>query len=68
VDPQRWPVTAGFVDRALAENCLSRLQPFEALMLRTPIRDHRDALRAARAPLTASTLGTGTPCRGVMRT
>ena len=68
VDPLRWPVTAGFVDRVLAENCLSRLQPFEALMLRTPIRDHRDALRAAGAPLTASTLGTGTPRRGVLRT
>jgi hypothetical protein len=40
-------VTAGFGDRVLAENCLSRLQPLEALMLRTPIRDHRDALRAA---------------------
>ena len=46
----------------------ARLQPFEALMLRTPIRDHRDALRAAGAPLTASTLGTGTPRRGVLRT
>jgi glutathione S-transferase len=52
----------------MAEDCLARLQQFEALTLRTPIRNHRDALRAAGAPLTASTLGTGTPRRGVLRT
>jgi len=36
-------------------------------MMRTPIAQQRDALRAAGAPLTASTLGIGTPRRGVMR-
>jgi glutathione S-transferase len=68
VDPVRWPRTAGFVDRVLALPCLACLQPFEALMMRTPIVEQRDALRAAGARLTASTLGTDTPRRGVMRT
>jgi glutathione S-transferase len=67
VDPVRWPRTAAFVDRVLSLPCLVRLQPFEALMLRTPIPQQRDALGAAGAPLTASTHGTGTPRRGVMR-
>jgi len=67
VDPVRWPRTAAFVDRVLALPCLAKLQPFEALMIRTPIREQREALRAVGAPLTESTLGTDTPRRGVMR-
>ena len=66
VDPVRWPVTAAYVDRVLAQSCLARLQTFETLMLRTPIRDHRNALQAAGAPLMATTYGTDTPRRGVM--
>ena len=68
VDPVRWPRAAGVVDRVLALTCLARLQPFETLMMRTPIPQQRDALRAAGAPLTATTLATGTLRRGVMRT
>jgi glutathione S-transferase len=68
VDPVRWPRTAAFVDRVLAMTCLAKLRPFEALMMRTPVRDQREALRGAGAPLTESTLGTETPRRGVMRT
>jgi len=68
VDPQRWPLTAAFVDRVLAEECLAKLQPFEALMLRTPIAQHRSALLAAGAPVTAETVGGAVPRRGVMRT
>lgn len=67
VDPQRWPVTAGHVDRVLAQECLARLQPFEAIMMRTPIREQRAALAAAGAPLSAVTVGGDTPRRGVMR-
>ncbi len=51
VDPTRWPRTAQFVDRVLALDCLARLQPFEALMLRTPIPEQRAALAAAGAPV-----------------
>lgn len=68
VDPQRWPATADYVDRVLAQECFTRLQPCEAIMMRTPIRDQRAALAAAGAPLSATTVGSDTPRRGVMRT
>jgi len=67
VDATRWPRTAGFVDRVLAQDCLAKLQPFEALMLRTPIPEHRAALVAAGAPVSAETVGGMKPRRGVMR-
>jgi glutathione S-transferase len=67
VDPQRWPRTARFVDRVLAQECLAKLQPFEALMLRTPIPEHRSALATAGAPVSAETVGGAAPRRGVMR-
>lgn len=67
VDPVRWPVTARFVDRVLAQDCLVTLQPFEALMLRTPIPQQRAALAAAGAPVSAGTVGGDVPRRGVMR-
>jgi glutathione S-transferase len=67
VDPTHWPRTAGFVDRVLALDCLAKLQPYEALMLRTPIREQRAALAAAGAPLSAETVGVDTPRQGVMR-
>ena len=66
VDAARWPRFAGFVGRVLAEPCLARLQPFELLMMRTPPAQQREALGAAGAPLTADTVGTGTPRPGVM--
>jgi len=67
VDVARWPRTAGFVDRVLAQECLAKLQPFEAVMLRTPIPEHRAALAAAGAPVSAETVGGTVPRRGVMR-
>lgn len=67
VDATRWPVTARFVDRVLAQDCLAKLQPFEALMLRTPISEHRAALAAAGAPVSAETVGGSAPRRGVPR-
>jgi hypothetical protein len=67
VDPRRWPVSAAFVDRVLAQECLARLRPYEALMLRTPIAEHREALAAAGAPVTAETVGGDVLRKGVMR-
>jgi len=67
VDPERWPATARYADRVLAEPCLAKLQPFEALMLRTRIPEQRAALAAAGAPVCAETVGGDTPVRGVMR-
>jgi hypothetical protein len=65
VDPARWPATARFVDRVLAQDCLAKLQPFEALMLRTPIPQQRSALAAAGAPVSPETVGGAPPRRGL---
>jgi glutathione S-transferase len=68
IDPERWPVAAAFVDRALAQECFTKLQPFEAVMMHTPIPAQRAALATAGAPLSAETVGGDVPRRGVMRT
>ena len=67
VDATRWPLTAQYADRVLAQECFVKLQPFEAVMLRTRIPDQRACLAAAGAPLSAETMGTDAPRRGVMR-
>lgn len=67
IDPLRWPATAGYVDRVLAQECFTRLEPFEAIMMRTPIPGQRATLAAAGAPLSVVTVGGDAPRRGVMR-
>lgn len=67
VDAGRWPVTAAFVARVLAAESFQKLVPFENVMLRTPPAQQREALAALGAPLTATTYGTTTPRRGLMR-
>lgn len=67
VDAERWPVTAAYVDRVLALPCLTKLQPFEALSMRTAVPLQREALRAAGAPLSADTVGGETPRPGWLR-
>ena len=62
----RWPRTAALVDRTLATAPFERLRPFEDEMMRTPLARHREALAALGAPLTADTVGTATPRRGIM--
>jgi len=64
VDGDRWPATAGFVQRGLEHPSFCKLRPFEEVMLRTPIARHREALREAGAPLSAQTWGTPEPRRG----
>jgi glutathione S-transferase len=66
VDAQRWPATASFVSRVSDHPSFVKLRPFEELLLRTAIPNHRDALRAAGAPLTAETVGSTSPRRGVL--
>jgi len=66
VDAGRWPRTAGFVDRALAHPSFQALVPFEEASIRTPIPQQRRALAAAGAPLSAETLATDHPRRGIM--
>lgn len=66
-DPERWPVAAGFVARALAHDCFARTLPFEQVQRGTTPQRRREALREAGAPLTDETLGTASPRKGVMR-
>jgi glutathione S-transferase len=65
IDAERWPVSAAFVSRVLDHPSFVELRPFEELLLRTPIAQHREALSAAGAPITAQTFGSKTPRRGV---
>ena len=67
VDGQRWPRTAAFVERALGHECFARFLPFEDVQRSADTKGRRAALLAAGAPLTAETLGTREPRKGVMR-
>jgi glutathione S-transferase len=67
IDPDRWPHTAAFLDRMLALPSFAKLAPFEKLLMRTPIPEHRSALQALGAPLTGETFATPIPRRGLMR-
>jgi len=66
VDAARWPRTAALVERALASPPFQAVRPFEDKMIRTPPAEHRTALATMGAPLTAESLGTTVPRRGVM--
>ncbi len=66
-DPECWPRTAAFIERALAEECFAATYPFEQAQLSTTPQRRREALLAAGARLTAETLGTREPKRGIMR-
>ena len=68
IEPERWPVAAAFVDRVLGQDCFTKLQPYESVMLRTRIPGQRAALDAAGAPLPTETVGGDVPRRRVMRT
>jgi glutathione S-transferase len=66
-DSVRWPRTAAFVERALAQPCIADLLRFEDVQRSAEIRSRRQALLDAGAPLTAETLGIREPRRGMMR-
>ena len=66
-DPARWPRVAGFVARALGHPCFAGFLPFEQAQLSTNPQGRRAAVLAAGAPLTAETVGTRQPRKGVMR-
>ena len=65
-DPSRWPRTAGFVERALAQPCFAATYPFERAQMSTNPAGRRQALLDAGAPLAAETVGTRQPRKGVM--
>jgi glutathione S-transferase len=66
-DASRWPITASYVDRVLAQPVFTKLQPFEDRQVRTPIAGQREVLAAMGAPLTADTVGGATPRPGLIR-
>ncbi|MBC7986026.1 MAG: glutathione S-transferase family protein [Sphingomonadaceae bacterium] len=66
IDATRWPRAAGFVARALDHPCFATTLGFERVQLSTNPAGRRQALLDAGAPLTAETLGTREPKRGMM--
>ena len=66
IDGERWPRTAGYVERVWRLPAFQKLVPFEQVCLRTPIQQHRKALADAGAPVSAGTFGTSQPRRGVV--
>ena len=67
VDAQRWPRTATLLERMWALPAFQKLGDFEQKSLRTPLPEQRKVLLELGAPVSAETLGTSPPRRGVMR-
>jgi len=67
VDAQRWPRVAAFVERTLAHPAFEKLFAYEAIQVGTEIKRRREALLEVGAPLTAETIGTREPRKGLMR-
>jgi len=66
-DRERWPRTAGFVERTLAHHAIASLLKYEDVQRSAEIKSRRQALLDAGAPLTAETMGLREPKRGMMR-
>ena len=67
IDAARWPRTAAFVGRTLDHPCIAALLPFEDVQRSAEIKQRRQALLDAGAPLTSETLGLREPRKGMMR-
>lgn len=65
VDAGRWPRVAAFVARMHSTAPFQRLRSIEERLIRTPIAEHRRVLGEIGAPLTATTMATASPRRGV---
>jgi glutathione S-transferase len=66
IDTGRWPRCARLVARALALPAFETLKRYEDATLGTPVAERRARLTGLGAPLTATSVATGTPRRGVM--
>jgi glutathione S-transferase len=67
IDAVRWPNTAAYVERVLGTDSFQKLVPFEDAMMKNPPAQQREALATLGAPLSATTFGTATPRRGLMK-
>jgi glutathione S-transferase len=65
-DAARWPRTAAFVERALADPSIASLLPYEDVQRSANIKGRRQALLDAGAPLTAESWSDREPRRGLM--
>ena len=66
IDATRWPRTAAWIARVLATPALAKLAKIEDAVLRVPIAQQRDALKALGAPISAETYAGNAPRRGIM--
>ena len=66
IDAARWPKTAAWVERTLADPALASLLPFEDVQRSATIKGRRQALIDAGAPLSERSWGTREPRRGLM--
>ena len=67
VDDARWPRVGRFVGEALAHPALRKLLAFEKIQISADIRNRRQVLLDAGAPLTETTVAAREPRRGMMR-
>ena len=66
IDAARWPRTAGWIGRTLASPAFAKLAKIEDAVLRVPIAEQRNALKAMGAPISAETCAGSAPRRGIM--
>ena len=67
IDDGKWPRTAAYVARALAEPVFEKLRRFEEIQLSSSIAGRRQALADAGARLTEQSMGERVPRKGIMR-
>jgi glutathione S-transferase len=66
IDTAKWPRAAAWMARTLATPAFAKLAAIEDAVLRTPIPEQRERLRAVGAPISAENYATASPRRGVM--
>ena len=67
IDSGRWPRTAAFVERTLANPCIAPLLKYEEIQRNADIKGRRQALLDAGVRLTETTMGLREPRKGMMR-
>ena len=66
IDPARWPRTAAWMARTLATDPFHKLARLEDAIVRMPVPQQREALKALGAPVSANTYAAAAPRRGIM--
>ena len=66
-DPQRWPRLSALLQAVWALPAFRKLVELEDRVMRTPVPEQRAVLKSLGAPVSAKTLGTWPPRKGLMR-